>query len=305
MNPLPPARKPAISLVKSLKARSVYLCLRCLSLLCQIRWHWFLPRLGTLLGDIAYLLLARFRRVSLSNLHLAFSSRYSESEIRRICRSNFRLFAKSILEFLSSPYLTQEELHSRVELRGAEFLRRALEQGRGAIVLSAHFGNWEWMGARACADGLPLSVIARPHDDPATESLIGSIRRHNGMKVIPRQDARAALRALRNNRILAILADQHAGPSGIPIQFFGRACSTFPGIAALALRSGAPVIPGFAIRRPDDSHLVTFYPPLELLSAPDSKESVRLNTELCSKVIEDQVRQHPDHWMWFHNRWRS
>lgn len=294
-----------MSLVKKAKTRGAYLLLRSLSLLCQVKWRWFLCQLGPFFGDVVYLASARFRGVALSNLRLAFSSDHSEAEIRRICRSNFRLFAKNLLEFLSSPYLTQEELRRRVELRGGEFLHRALQQGKGAILLTAHFGNWEWLGARVCAEGLPLTVIARPHSDPATATLIDSIRCHNGMRVIPRRDARSGLRALRNNQILGILPDQHAGRSGIPIPFFGRLASTFPGIAAFAIRSGAPIIPGFAVRRPDGTHVVTFYPPLQLLSGPNSQEAMRANTALCSKVIEDQIRQHPDHWMWFHDRWKS
>jgi KDO2-lipid IV(A) lauroyltransferase len=161
------------------------------------------------------------------------------------------------------------------------------------------------MGARIAAEGLPLTVIARPHNDSATNTLIDSIRQRNGMVVISREDVRSALRTLRNNQILGILPDQHAGRSGIPILFFGRPASTFPGIAALAIRSGAPIIPGFAVRQPDGTHLVTISPPLKLLSGNDSQETVRSNTTLCTKVIEEQIKLHPDHWLWFHNRWKS
>jgi KDO2-lipid IV(A) lauroyltransferase len=241
----------------------------------------------------------------MANLHRAFSATMSEPEMRRLCRNNFRLFAKSLLEFLSSPYLAEGELRRRVELQGTHFLRDALKKGNGVIILTGHFGNWEWMGARACAEGLPLAVIVRPHSDPATEALISGIRTHNGLRVIPRNDARAAMRSLRNNEILGILADQHAGDSGIPIPFFGQPASTYPGIAALAIRTGAQVIPGFCVRRPDDTHLVTLYPPVKLIGGADNQEAIRANTALCAKIIEEQIRKHPDHWMWFHNRWKS
>jgi len=278
--------------------------MRAIALLCRVRSQWFLYRLGTFLGDLTYLLPLRLRRVALSNLRRAYPQ-FSPAEIRRLCRSNLRLFGKNLVEFLHSPCLSREDIRSRVKLQGLEFLHGAFKQGKGVICLTAHFGNWEWMGARITADGFPLAVIARPHDDPATSAFIDSIRIHNGLKVIPRHDVRAALRSLRRQEILAVLADQHAGKAGIPVPFFGRPASTFPGIAALALRSGAPIIPCFIVRMPDNTHVATICPPVQLISGDDTQETIRANVALCTKIIEDQIRCYPDHWMWIHNRWKS
>lgn len=294
-----------MSLVKRTKIRAGYLALRFLSLLCQAKWSW-LTRLGAaLLGDLAWFLPTKLRRNGLSNLRNAFSLQMTEAEIRRICRTNFRFFAKSLLEFLSCPYLTREEIRQRVELRGRKFLRSALEEGKGVILLTANFGNWEWLGARVSAEGFPLTSVVRRHSDPATEALRESIRRHNGTKTISREDTRAALRCLRDKQILLILADQHGGPAGIRVPFLGRPASFFPGIALLALHTRAPVISAFAVRKRDDSHAATVYPPLELAAAPNSQECIRANTSLFKTVIEEKIRQHPDHWIWFQDRWRS
>jgi KDO2-lipid IV(A) lauroyltransferase len=290
---------------KRVKTRAGYFALRCLSFVCRVGSHRFLCGLGSFLGDLLYVGSARLRRTALSNLSLALSAHMSEADIRQLCRSSFRVFSKDVVEFLSSSHVTREELRRRVELRGEEFLRSALKGGKGVILLSAHFGNWEWMAARISADGIPVSFVRRLDSDPATEALIDSAQRHNNIKIIPKHDVRAALRSLRDNEVLLMLADQNAGSAGIRVPFFGCPASTFPGVAALAIRTGTPVIPGFAVRKPDDNHVVTFYPALQQLPGKDNQEKIRANTVLYTKVIEDQIRRHPDHWIWFLRRWRS
>lgn len=266
------------------------------------RWH---GAVGRAVGDAAYYLLKRYRRVGLANLQSAFGAEMSSAEIRSLLRQSLRQLGIGAVETLLLPHLRPEQLRSMVSLQGLDNLRAGLEKGKGVILLTAHFGNWELMGARICQEGIPLSVIARAQDDPQTDRLVEWIRGRVGMRVIDRDTLRPALKCLADNEVLGILPDQHAGKAGVFVNFLGRPASTFTGAAALARRTGAAVVPGFDVRSPDGHHTVTFYLPLALHSAPMPTEEEALNTALFSQVIEEQIRRHPDHWLWIHQRWKT
>ncbi len=244
------------------------------------------------------------RRIAMDNMRRVFGDRYTDRQYRALVAAVTRGICRTMVELLKCPYLSAEQIRALVQPRGLEHLQAALAQGRGVILVTAHFGNWELMGAMLGAYNLPLTVIARDSQERLTASLVNRARESQGTEVLDRDDARAMLRALRANRILGILPDQHAADNYIIVDFLGRPAATAVGVATLAARTGAPVVPGFCVRRTDGGFDATFYPPLNLANSGDREADVRANTILVNQVIEAQIRAQPEQWLWLHRRWK-
>jgi KDO2-lipid IV(A) lauroyltransferase len=270
--------------------------------------HLPLPTLRRVADAAAWLIrkLAPSRqREAIANLRRTFGDRYTEREYRRLAAEVTRGICRTMVELLKSPYLSAEELARLVRLHHLEYLQEALAAGRGVILLTGHYGNWELLGARLARLGFPVSVVARDSAESSTASLINRSREVHGTEVLLREDTRAMLRALRHNRILGILPDQHAAGSGaLIVDFLGRPASTAVGVPTLAARTGAVIVPGFCLRRPDGTFDVYLHPPLELAATGDREADLRANTELMNRVIGEQILAHPEQWLWLHRRWK-
>jgi Kdo2-lipid IVA lauroyltransferase/acyltransferase len=230
---------------------------------------------------------------------------WSDEEIERMVRRNFRHCGQTLAEFLAMPQWSSAEIAKRVELRGMHHLDAALSRGRGALLVTAHYGNWELMAARVVKAGYPVSVIARDADDPPTNALINWIRGACGYRVISRRNAtRPALECLRRNEPLGILLDQNTVSGEVYVDFFGHLAATATGPAILALRTGAPLIPLFDRRREDGTHVVELQPPLEWAPTGDRAQDVLRITAQLTHAIERQIRAEPSQWFWIHNRWK-
>jgi KDO2-lipid IV(A) lauroyltransferase len=193
-------------------------------------------------------------------------------------------------------------------LENLEVARKESESG-GVIALTAHFGSWEFLAAAMVARGLPVTLVHRARDNPLLEELIGSLRERGGSELFTRGSAaRAAIRALRDGKILAMTYDQNCGrEEGVFVPFFGRLACTRTGPPRIAMRTGAPVLPVF-VERQDGSarHRVRILPALELLPEGEDREAaVRENARRMTQAIEAAIRRVPDHWAWVHRRWRT
>ena len=244
------------------------------------------------------------QRVAMDSMRRVFGAHYSEREYCALAAEVTRGICRTMVELLKSPYLSPEQRGWLVQASGLEHMREALAQGRGVILLTAHFGNWELMGPLLTSQGWPVSVVARDSGEAFTASLINRAREAHGLEVLEREDPRGMLRALRAGRILAILPDQHAAGGGIVVDFLGRPASTAVGVATLAARTGALVVPGFCSRRPDGTFDAVFYPALELVNTGDREADVRANTILANRAIEEQILADPAQWLWLHRRWK-
>jgi Kdo2-lipid IVA lauroyltransferase/acyltransferase len=199
--------------------------------------------------------------------------------------------------------LTGDQIDRWVSIEGAEHMDRALEQGKGVILITAHYGNWELFARKLALCGYTLSVIARDSDDPGMTGIANRIRENAGYKVLSRDgSALPAIRRLKKNETLGILPDQNTF-SGIPLDFFGRVALTATGPAVFSLKSGAPIICGFAHREPDGSFLVRISPPLEVALTGNEEEDIYRVTSAYTLAIEDQIRKDPTQWLWLHDRW--
>lgn len=266
----------------------------------MVRW------MGAAFGSLAYRTMTRYRRVALANLHRAYGDRWSPEARERIARSSFQHLGVTAVEFfLRQPRLTQADVLREVRFEGQEHYEAAFARGRGVILVTAHYGNWEVMGPRLAAAGYVVNAVSRTADDAVTEELIASTRRGAGVRQIPRRRAaREGLAALRRNEILAILLDQNTMEGGIFVPFFGHPASTATGPAVFALKTGAAILPTFSIREADGSHLMKTWPPILPESSGDRDSDVRRLTAAVTLVIEEQVRERPELWCWLHNRWK-
>jgi KDO2-lipid IV(A) lauroyltransferase len=245
-----------------------------------------------------------------AHLRIAFPE-WTERERNAVLERSFANLARSFVELCTLAGLSQQQLLELADVEGLEHfhaVRRAAPEA-GVICLTAHFGSWELLVAVMAAHGIPLAVIQRPRDNPLLDSLVAELRGHNGAEMLPRGNAaRAALRALRDGKVVAMTLDQNASRrEGVFVPFFGRPACTRDGPARVALRTGAPVFPVFIERIGETSrHRVRVHPPLELaLAGQDEKAAVLANTARMTAVIEAAIRHAPDQWIWTHRRWKT
>jgi KDO2-lipid IV(A) lauroyltransferase len=259
------------------------------------------------LGELAYLLDERHRRIALRNLAIAFPER-EEAARRKIARATFRHIGTVLAEFPFIPKIAGHKIEKYLWIEGLEHFRKAKEQQRGVLFLTAHFGNWEWMAASfPLLTGQPLAVVFRPIDSSFLDRLVGRLRSWTGNQGISKQKAMGRiLRVLKEGGAVGILLDQNvAWQEGVFVRFFGEWACTNAGLALLALKTGAAVLPGFNIRQPDGRYRLVIEPEISLVRTGDREHDVQANTELFTGVIERYVRQNPEQWLWLHQRWKT
>ncbi|MBU0478439.1 lysophospholipid acyltransferase family protein [bacterium] len=270
----------------------------------------YLPRslmlfLGNILGDFAFYIIRVRRKQVFKNLRIAFGNQKSEIELKKIARKMYRNLGKTLLEFLQLPRMNGTRIRRIVDTSELCKIAPILKEGKGAILLGAHFGNWELLGAAFGLLGYPVNVIGRLSDNRRIGNTIDRYRRLVGMKVIQKNDPiRKVLRALSNNELVAILMDQNTRKDMIFVDFFGSPAATAKGIAVFALRTGAPVVPAFIVRE-RKHHRILIGNPIYAHSSENAENDIRKYTAQFSKVIESYIRQYPDQWFWLHNRWKT
>jgi KDO2-lipid IV(A) lauroyltransferase len=262
-------------------------------------------RLGEVLGLMFYTVDRVHRRIALANLAVAFPARTAR-ERQAIAKSMFEHFGRLLLELLKYASLRNEQKLALVEWEGEERVRLAYAHGKGVLFCTGHFGYWEQQALAHALKFEPMAVMARPLDNPQLHDLLEGIRVSNGNPVLYRRGAvRKALRLLAEGRGVGILIDQHmTSPDAIYVDFFGRPAATTSTLAALAMRTGAPIVPLFAFPLPNGRYRMIYEHPIEP-PAQDSPDALREFTQRCTDVLEMHVRRHPELWLWMHRRWRD
>lgn len=262
---------------------------------------------GQCLTSIAYYLCADLRRTGHRNLELAMPELGSKQR-RRIIKGVFRNLGRLLGEFSQFPKLDACAISQIVIYDGFENYAAALERRRGVLFLTGHFGAWELCAFAHGAYGHALNFLARPLDNPLLEKLVNSYRCLSGNRVIDKNDAaRAVLESLRRGQAVGFLIDINVlREEGVFCDFFGVPACSSTGLAVIALRTGAPVVPGFLIwDERIKKHRLRFEPELEIIKTGDFKRDVYLNTARFNQIIEEHVRRHPDQWLWIHKRWKT
>lgn len=261
--------------------------------------------IGRGIGRLAYIVDGPHRRIALENLENAFPAR-PENERRDLARAMFAHFGALLFELLKFSTWSREQMLASFETEGEDRVRQVLQQGRGVLFFTGHFGYWE---IHALAHALrfdPNSVLARPLDNPILDAMLEEIRTRTGNTVIQRRGAvRRILRTLASGRGVAILIDQHLHEAdAVYVGFFQRPAATTSALAALALRTGAPVVPVFALPLPHGRYRLIYEHPVEP-PLSDTPDAVREYTQRCTDILEMYVRRHPELWLWMHRRWRN
>jgi KDO2-lipid IV(A) lauroyltransferase len=288
-----------------MKERVEYLAVRTLVAAIRLVPASIVPRLGAGLGLLVYALDASHRRVAFQNVASALPAR-SPSEQRAIVRGAFRHFGRLLLQLLKFHTLSPEAMLARVEFEGEERVRAAYAQGKGVLFITGHFGSWELQALVHALRFPPMAVMARALDNQALNRLLEQMRTRTGNSVIYRQGGiRRVLRRLHDGGAVGLLIDQHIlGRDAVQVDFFNRPAATTSAVAALALRTGARVVPLFALPAERGRFRMIYEHPIEPPGA-EVEDPVRELTQRCTDVLEMYVRRHPDLWLWMHRRWRT
>jgi KDO2-lipid IV(A) lauroyltransferase len=262
---------------------------------------------GIAFGLTIYSIHGRLRRVGLRNLTLAFPE-MSAHERRQIVRGEFISLGRQLAEVCLFPSYTRENISSIVVYDGFENFERAYARGKGVLFLTGHLGAWEISAFAHSLQGHPLSIVMRSLDNPYIDALLQSYRTMHGNRTVDKDDfVRGLLSAMRKGETVGILMDTNmTPPQGVFVDFFGIAACTASGLARIALRTDAAVVPGFtvwnAILR---KYVLRFDPAVELIRTDDNEADIIANTAKFTKVIEGVIRQYPDQWLWVHRRWKT
>jgi KDO2-lipid IV(A) lauroyltransferase len=259
------------------------------------------------LAQVFYLLHFRLRQVGMRNLAMVFPEK-TVAERRRILRGVFTSLGRQLSELCQFPKYTPENINDVVVYDGLENYERAYAQGKGVLFLTAHFGAWELSAFAHSLHGHWLHIVMRPMDNEYLDRLLEHYRTMHGNKTVAKDDfVRGLLAAMKAGETVGILMDTNmTPPQGIFVDFFGIPACTASGLARIALRTDAAVVPGFTIWDPAlQKYRLRFDPALSLIRTGHLEADIAANTQMFTKVIEDYVRKCPDQWLWVHRRWKT
>ena len=277
----------------------------------------FLKALGTLprswasffgraLGSMIMLVDKKHKSIVQRNLSLAFGSGKTSGEIRLLARQVFENLGKLLFEIGWALRLERSQFDRHFKIIGLSDLHAAFKKGKGVLALTAHMGNWELLTNIAAMTGYPLSIVVRPLDFGPLEEFFRFFRTRFGGHLIPtKYSMRAVLRSLHKRHMVAMLMDQNVDwYDGVFVNFFGRLACTNKGMALLALKTEAPVVPVFLVRD-TCGFKAEFGPEIPLVKTGDKTKDIEMNTQQYNDVIENFIRRYPDQWFWVHQRWKT
>jgi Kdo2-lipid IVA lauroyltransferase/acyltransferase len=259
------------------------------------------------LAWLVYLLHVRLRRVGMRNLTLAFPEK-SKRERARILRGEFTCLGRQLAEVCQFPKYTPANVSQVVVYDGFENYERAFERGKGVLFLTGHLGGWELSAFTHSLHGHWMHVVMRPMDNVYLDRLIRGYRTLHGNMTVDKDDfVRGLLAAMKKGEVVGILMDTNmTPPQGIFVDFFGTPACTASGLARIALRTDAAVVPTFTTWDPAlGKYRLRFDPAVKLIRSGDDEPDIVANTSLFTKIIEDYVRRYPDQWLWVHRRWKT
>lgn len=265
--------------------------------------------IGAMILSVVYYLWPRGRRNAILSMRQVLGPDAPESLVRRHARESFRNYARSVVEFLRFPKLTEEELADLVpDSFGWEYLEGALSRKKGVILVMPHFGSWDLAGAILARRAQPFNAVADSFASPGMNRLVQGARMKQGIQIIASQDQGALkrlYRALARNEVVGIVPDRpvECGDGGVQVSFFGRQARLPAGVAMLALRTGATIIPGFCARRADGKYYGGLYPPIEYEPTGDRSRDIQELTQRVMRALETIIRLHPDQWYMFKRLW--
>ena len=262
---------------------------------------------GISLGWIIYFAHVRLRKVGMRNLALAFPDK-SVAERARILRGEFTSLGRQLAEVCQFPRYTLSNVEDVVVYDGLENFEKAFARKKGVLFLTAHFGGWELSAFTHSLHGHWLHVVMRPMDNKYIDRMIRQYRTMHGNSVVDKDDfVRGLLAAMKAGEVVGILMDTNmTPPQGIFVDFFGIKACTASGLARIALRTDAAVVPTFTIWDSDlKKYRLRFDPAVELTRNGHLEADIAANTQKFTSIIEEYVRKYPEQWLWVHRRWKT
>ena len=262
---------------------------------------------GAALGGLAWWAMPRLKRTGLRNLELAYTDMTS-AERRRVLRVVYRQLGWQLGEFCQMPRYTRENTRNLFRYEGLEHYLAARQRGRGVLIVTGHLGAWELSSFWHSLMGHPMTMVIRRLDNARVDRMVNAIRCMHGNRVVHKDDfARGLLVAMRQGDTVGILMDTNmTPPQGVFVPFFGVPACTASGLARVALRTGAAVLPGFLVwEAAEEKYVLRFGPEIVLQQTGDDERDVLENTARFTAAIEEFVRQYPDQWLWVHRRWKT
>lgn len=285
-----------------------WLGLNICSLIVKVMPSSWLYGFAKVVSSLAYRFARKHKNIALNSLSIAFGKEKSKEELDKIVKDCFTFLAKSAVELMflmDKPHL----LKSKVDLIGRENLDRALAKKNGVILVSAHFGNFPLLLGRLAIEGYKCAGIMRPMRDSRVEKIFFKKREKFGVQTIYSQPRNVCvnetIQSLRNNALVFIPIDQNFGTAGVFVNFFGREAATATGPVIFAQRTKAVLVPCFILRQKDDRHKIVFEPALDLIEGKDARETILINIQRLTDIIEAYIRKYPAEWGWIHRRWKS
>ncbi len=259
------------------------------------------------MGKLAYLVIRDARRRTLSNLTVAFSEKLDDRELRRLGSRVFVNVGKNVADAVRLGKMKWEHIDAITEIEGLEHFDKAYQISKGVIALTGHIGNFELLAAWFSLRGYKVSVIGRELYDPRLDRLLVQNREKVGVENIPTTaGVKPIMKALKAGRALGVLADQDSSRvRGVFVDFFGRPARTPVGPILLPYKTGSPIIPMAVVRAGKNRYRIIVKPEVKLAFSDDREKDIADVTQRCTQVLESIIRQHPDQWLWMHDRWKS
>ncbi|MBF0100214.1 MAG: lysophospholipid acyltransferase family protein [Desulfobacterales bacterium] len=262
--------------------------------------------LGAFFGNLWFSIDKRHRKLVLQNITLALGNDMSEYQCKQLCRRIFQNIATMCFEIGWSLSKTPEELSGYFTIRGMENLKRAIDMGKGVLQLTGHIGNWEVALTVLSQGDYPINIVYRPLDFKPLDQFILYLRTRFGVKMYPLHQANTYIKdALSKNEVVIVLLDRNTGCSrGTFVDFFNRPACAHKGLASLALKTGAPVMPLLTVRD-INGYIIEYGEIIPMIQTGDHTKDIEANTQKYTEVLESIIRRYPDQWFWVHNRWKT
>lgn len=263
-------------------------------------------KIANFLGKAGFGLLRIRRKVTLDNLRMVFGNQKTENEIEKIALQSYCHMTRGFIEHLIFPVLSKEKILSNLEFENLHYLDEIMQHGKGAILVSSHFGSWQIGGTSVGLAGYPMNFLVQRQNNHLVENLVYGYVEDKGVTVLYKSvSAGKIVELLNSNQIVAMLPDQDAGKNGVIVNFMGQPASTHKGPAFFSLKTGAPIIIALALNEQKGKHKVVMEKPIYPHPTGDRDEDIKNLTQVYTGKIEEYIRKYPDHWFWQHRRWKS
>lgn len=263
--------------------------------------EFLLRQIVNFIAFLAYFIDKKHKKIILANLNLAYEDQISNEKKIEICKKCYKFFANFGIDFLKNQNLTKEEILNKINFENPQILQDALNSGRGVILQTAHFGNWELASIAIASKFGAISVIGRKLDSEAMDKIIIKSRTQIGVELIQKSNAaKNSLKALKQGRILGILTDQNTIKSeGVEVLFFGKKVLHTPAASVFAQKTGALIVPSFIFE-----NTIKFFEPIDIKKF-DKSDAILKATQLQSDATQQAILQIPQNYFWFHKRFKA